>query len=231
MTIQRCLSDFDHPVVAGKAQQLISGRHTPLEKLESLFLFVRDGIRFGFPPVWDEATASEVIGCGVGYCNTKATLLRALCRAAGIPAKLHFGLIDLRVMRGIIPSVAFPFLPRAAAHSWTEVQLGGQWRPIDSYINDRRFFRGALARLQASGRPVGYSLAPIGGRASCDLNFGEKGFVHMGAVVEDHGEWDDAGEYFASDRYRRRSATQAKLYPTIAFLANRKIGWIRWRSR
>ena len=231
MTIARCLSDFDHPVVAAKARELTSRKKTPREKLESLFLFVRDGIKFGFPPVWDEITASEVLAYGVGYCNTKATLFRALCRASGIPAKLHFGLIDTRIMRGVLPSFAFPFMPKTGAHSWTEVLLDGQWRPIDSYINDQAFYRGAAKRLEASGRPLGYSLAPIGGRSSCDLNFGEKGFVHMGAVVEDHGEWDDAGEYFASDRYRRQSAFQARLYPTLAFLANRKIGWIRWRAR
>jgi transglutaminase-like putative cysteine protease len=49
-----------------------------LEKIESIFYFVRDGIKFGFPPKFDEVKASQVIDYGLGYCNTKATLFLAL---------------------------------------------------------------------------------------------------------------------------------------------------------
>jgi transglutaminase-like putative cysteine protease len=128
------LSDFDHPVVENKAAELTHGREAPLEKIESIFHFVRDEIRFGFPPKWDEVKASEALRYGLGYCNTKATLFLALCQASGIPARVHFGLIDIRIMRGLLPSFAFPFMPKVGGHSWIEVQLEGQWKPMDSYI-------------------------------------------------------------------------------------------------
>jgi hypothetical protein len=221
------LSDFDHPIIAKKAAELTAGKRTTLEKLESIFHFVRDGIRFGFPPKWDEVTASQVMGYGLGYCNTKATLFLALSRSCGIPARVHYGLIDIGIMRGVLPSFAFPFMPKAGGHSWIEVELEGQWKPIDSYINDEAFYERALRRLKASGGAIGYSVSFIDGKSSCEFNFGEKGFVHMGAVVEDHGVWEDPAEYFASDKYLRFGAIQLFSYPILAMVANRNIEAIR----
>ncbi|TSA15263.1 transglutaminase domain-containing protein [bacterium] len=227
MTSRSYLADFDHPLVEKKAAELTLGKNTSLEKLDSLFNFVRDEIKFGFTPRWDEVKASQVMGYGLGYCNTKATLFQALCRASGIPARVHFGLIDIRIMRGILPSFAFPFLPKTGGHSWIEVEIGGQWRPIDSYINDCALYERALGRLKASGSPIGYSISFVGGKSSCEFNFGEKGFVHMGAVVDDHGVWEDPAEYFASDKYARFNAIQSVFYPVLAALANRNVELVR----
>jgi hypothetical protein len=227
MTATLHLADFDHPVVQQKAAELTLGKKAALDKIESIFYFVRDGIKFGFPPKWDEVKASEVMGYGLGYCNTKATLFRALCKAAGIPARVHFGMIDIRIMRGILPSFVFPFMPKAGGHSWIEVQLDGEWKPIDSYINDQVLYGKSLERLKETKEELGYSVSFIGGKSSCEFNFGEKGFVHMGAVVEDHGVWEDPAEYFASDKYPRWNAIQSMSYPLLAFLANRNVGRIR----
>lgn len=230
MTTNVYLSDFDHPTVQKKATELTAGKGTPLTKIESIFYFVRDGIRFGFPPKWDEVKASEVMAYGLGYCNTKATLFLALSKAVGIPARVHFGLIDSRIMRGILPSFVFPFMPKVAGHSWIEVHLDGQWKPIDSYINDRLLYEQAVRQLNSSGRTIGCSVSFKDGKSSCEFNFGEKGFVHMGAVVEDHGVWDDAAEYFASEKYQRWSSIQSMMYPALAFLANRNVERIRARG-
>jgi hypothetical protein len=167
--------------------------------------------------------ASEVMSYGVGYCNTKATLFVALCKAAGIPARVHYGLINVEIMRGVFPSFAFWFLPKTGGHSWSEVQVDGEWKRIDSYIDDRQYYEAALKKLKKSGRPVGYSVSFINGKSSCEFNFGEKGFVHMGAVVGDHGVWDDAAEYFATDKYVWMNALQRMSYPMLARLSNRNI--------
>lgn len=222
-----CLSNFDHPIIQKKAAELMQGKYTTLEKLENIFYFVRDSIKFGFTPKWDEVKASEIIGYGLGYCNTKATLFQALSRACGIPVRVHFGLIDIRIMYGILPSFVFPFIPKSGGHSWVEVELNGQWKPIDSYINDQQFYERAIKQLKMSGRKIGYSVSFIDGKSSCEFNFGEKGFVHMGAVVEDQGIYEDASEYFASDKYLRWNAIQSKLYPFLALLSNRNVERIR----
>jgi hypothetical protein len=224
------LADSEHPLVAGTAEELVDGRASDLEKLELLFLYVRDQIRFGFPSRfsdWDKVRASQVIQSGFGYCNTKATLMVALCRASGIAARVHYSLINAQIMRGIFPGFSFPFLPESGPHSWTEVEIEGVWKPIDSYINDQALFTGARRRLEESGRTLGFSLACIDGKCSSEFNFGEKGFVHMGAVVEDLGVWEDASQFFWTEQYRTFSALQQFLYPIMASLSNRNIKKLR----
>jgi len=228
------LSDHDHPLVIDTTTALSQGCETDLQLLEALFYFVRDRISFRFPTTfgqWDRVKASSVIQCGFGYCNTKATLLVALCRASGIRARVHYGLISAEIMRGVFPSFAFPFLGDSGAHSWTEVEIEGDWKPIDSYINDQQLYRAARARLKATGRSLGYSLACVDGKCSCEFNFGEKGFVHMGAVVEDHGPWDDASQYFATDKYVTFKGLQRLFYPVVAAISNRNIEKLRTSVR
>jgi len=221
------LSDAHHPSIQEKAASLTAARESTVDKLESIFHFVRDEIKFGFTPKWDVVRASEVLRYGIGYCNTKATLFVALCRAAGISARPHCGMISIDIMRGVFPSIAFLFLPNAGSHTWTEVQIEGEWKPIDSYINDKAFYGAALGKLRVSGKPLGYSVSFIDGKSSCEFNFGEKGFVHMGAVLEDHGAWEDLSQYLASDKYVSMDSLQLIFYPMIAKLSNRNIKRIR----
>lgn len=221
------LSDFDHPVVQAKAKELIKPEASLEENLKSIFLYVRDEIKFGFPPKWDNVKASETIGYGIGYCNTKATLFNALCKIAEIPSRIHTGLIDLNIMRGIFPAYAFPFLPDSGGHSWIEVKINGDWKPVDSYINDVPLYEAALKQLLSGGKKTGYSLSLAKGPASCEFNFGEKGFVHMGAVVTDHGTWDDFSEYMASDKYLALSGFKLKVFHSFTRTGNRNIAKLR----
>ncbi len=223
MEKEHILSDSDHPLVMDEAQRLVADRETRLEKVNALFYFVRDEIRFGFPPKWDAVRASETLQYKIGYCNTKATLFLALCKAASIPARIHTGLIDIRIMRGVFPGFSFPFLPKAGGHSWLEVEIDGTWRPLDSYINDKPYYENALRKLHAGGMTTAYSISEAKGASSCEFNFGEVGFMHMGAVVEDHGTWNDFEEYMASDKYIGMTRLQALVYPVIARISNRKI--------
>jgi hypothetical protein len=221
------LSDHDHPQVQFTASELTSTRQNQFDQLHAIFHFVRDEIEFGFPSKWDKVKASETLEYQLGYCNTKATLFHALCKAVGIPSRIHTALIDIDIMRGIFPGFAFPFLPDSGAHSWTEVKINGEWKPIDSYINDNPFYENAKKQLLESGKMTSFSVSQAKGPSSCDFNFGEKGFVHMGAVIEDHGTWDDYSEYIASDKYIAMNRMQLMSYPIIAWFSNRTIAKIR----
>ncbi|MCG6912429.1 transglutaminase-like domain-containing protein [bacterium BMS3Abin03] len=221
------LSDYDHPSIRTKAMELTISKINRVDKIESLFYFVRDEIKFGFPPKWDRVRASETLQYGKGYCNTKATLLQALCKAADIPARIHTGLIDIEIMRGIFPSFAFPFLPGSGGHSWMEVDVEGEWKSLDSYINDKPLYEGALKRLQESSKTTAFSISQAKGKSSCEFNLGEKGFVHMGAVLEDHGTWDDFSEYMSSKKYSSMNQMQLMVYPMIAVFSNRNIKRLR----
>jgi hypothetical protein len=224
------LSDFENPLVQSKAMDLTQGEETLAGKLECIFYFVRDGIKFGFPPVWDLVKASETMRYELGTCNTKATLFLALCKAAGINARLHCSLIDVHIMRGILPDMAFPFMPKLASHSWVDVRIDEQWKSIDSYINDKMFYKASLKKLKERESLLGYSVSFINGQSSCEFNLGEKGFVHMGAVKVDHGSWDDLSEYIATDKYVRFNPIQMLMVKIFTPLLNSNVDRIRSTS-
>ncbi|MFG5383588.1 transglutaminase domain-containing protein [Yoonia sp. R2-816] len=64
------------------------------------FLLFREDIQFGCPKDGDYVKASGTVRLRHWQCNTKATLLPALCKAAGIPARIHFSLISKDIQKG-----------------------------------------------------------------------------------------------------------------------------------
>ena len=108
-----------------------------------------------------------------------------------------------------------------------EVDVEGEWKSIDSYINDKPLYEGALKRLQESSKTTAFSISQAKGKSSCEFNLGEKGFFHMGAVLEDHGTWDDFSEYMSSKKYSSMNQMQLMVYPMIAVFSNRNIKRLR----
>jgi transglutaminase-like putative cysteine protease len=224
------LADSDHPKIRQLAFQLTEDAPTDLDKVRNLFFFVRDEIRFGFPSRFDDLKASEIIVEKIGIGNTKTTLFKALLDAAGIPARIHYGVIDLRIYQGIVPGYMLWVLPKTANHSWIEVLIGDHWNALDSFIFDRPYFRGARQKLIHEAKAWGYGLACPDGDCSCDFHFGEKGFVQKKAVLKDLGAWNDDIEFFASGFYEPMEERLASLYPKMAELVNRRIRQIRIES-
>jgi hypothetical protein len=226
-SIQR-LADYDHPLVQEIAQYLTQGEKTIRGKLEKIFYYVRDDILFGFPKKGDLIKASDTIMLGIGQCNTKGTLFLALCRATGIPARIHFSLIDKEIQRGLFAGLRYKLLPSLLSHSWIEVKVEGTWRRVDAYINDEAYFRVAVSILKKKGWETGYSVSCPNGTCSCEFNFDEDRFVQMGAVVEDHGLWNDPSDYFATDKYKNRpNALMMFLYRLRIGTINRKCTKLR----
>ena len=90
------LIDSDHPAVAAFAREHARGA-TERERAVALYLAVRD--RFRYDPYRldlrpEAMRASSVLAVGHGWCVTKAALLAAACRAAGIGARV--GYADVR---------------------------------------------------------------------------------------------------------------------------------------
>ena len=49
----------------------------------------------------------------------------------------------------------------------------------------------------------------------------------MGAVIEDHGAWEDFSEYMRSEKYTQMNRMQLMSFPMVAALSNRTIERIR----
>jgi Transglutaminase-like superfamily len=225
------LADATHPAVRDAAARLAEGCASPRQQLERFVLFVRDDIRFGFPPDGDLTAASGTLALGIGQCNTKGTLLLALCRAAGIPARLHFAPIRRSIQRGLYTGVWYLLLPRHLSHAWLEVSIDGRWRPVDAYINDTRFCRAAERELRRRGWREGFSLSGTCAGAGGAFDVDASSFIQMDAVEGDDGVWDEPAGYFRSTRYRNRAGpVRTWLYHRIAPRINRKIDALRAAS-
>jgi transglutaminase-like putative cysteine protease len=142
------LADATHPAVRDAAARLAEGCASPRQQLERFVLFVRDDIRFGFPPDGDLTAASGTLALGIGQCNTKGTLLLALCRAAGIPARLHFAPIRRSIQRGLYTGAPYaPSTPGGPDPGTGHTRSSGAWQPPRS------------ASASQSGTPAGKARA------------------------------------------------------------------------
>ncbi|MCF6238481.1 MAG: transglutaminase-like domain-containing protein, partial [Candidatus Marinimicrobia bacterium] len=72
-------------------------------------------------PVASISGAVDILNTGVGDCTEHTTLYTALSRAAGIPTKIHIGLVYLQ--------------GRFLFHAWPVVAIQGQWVDVDPSLN------------------------------------------------------------------------------------------------
>jgi hypothetical protein len=222
------LCDHWHPVVSECALRLTKDAYNERSRLERIFHYVRDNIKFGYPLQGDLVMASQTIRLGYGQCNTKSALFVALCRAVGIPARMHFSLISKEIQRGIFTGIAYRLMPEYISHSWVEVFLEGRWRGLDSFINDSSFFLAGREKLTETGWDTGYSIACSLEDATNELAIDEERFVQMAAVTDDHGVWDDPADYYSSDLYRNRPGIfKLVLYVFMVAFLNRRVRKIR----
>jgi hypothetical protein len=222
------LADYNNELVKRMALELTKNCKTDREKLEKLFYYVRDDIKFGFVKNGDLVKASETISEGIGQCNTKTNLFLALCKSVGIPAKIHFSLIDRSIQRGVFPPWAYNLLPKQISHSWLEVEIDGKVHRVDTYINDSKFFENAKRELKDKGWNTGYSLACSRNPASANLNLDNEVFSQMDAVTDDHGTFDEPMAYYQSAKYHNRPSRLKKfLYQNYIGIVNRRVEKIR----
>ena len=147
------LIDHDHSDITSAVSRITAGADNDVMSAVRLHDFVRDEILFGWAPQFDSQSASQVLRCGIGFCNTKTTLLTALLRAAGIPARIHCVSINRRILSGLIRPPS-----QYVDHSYVEVALHHRWIGIDSYIVDRPLHRAAVAECNARHLLVGFGV-------------------------------------------------------------------------
>lgn len=153
---QACLAatplvDSDHPEVRAFAARHAQGGDER-ERAVALYYAVRDGFRYD-PYRLDLSPAgmraSAVLATGHGWCVTKAALLAAACRAAGIPARLGFADVRNHLsterMRQTMDTDVFIW------HGFTEVWLDGRWVKATPAFNVELCQRFGLATLEFDG--------------------------------------------------------------------------------
>jgi hypothetical protein len=146
-------------------------------------------------------TARQVLDAGRGDAPDKATLLVAMLRAAGIPARIRCITLDGRILRGLTSAV------REANRPVLEMWLAGEWQQTDTYIYDADTMAAARQRLKDLAWEWGYGIH-VEGRM---LWHGE-GSAFVGGppdasnpmFLRDLGCFHDPLHYVSSPAYRRR---------------------------
>jgi len=145
------LVDLEDPKLRVRAQSLVQTRSSDAEKAQAVYTFVRR------LPVRAAAklrlrTARQVLERGHGDAIDKATLLIALMRLAGLPARVRFAPASREALRGLPADVSS--MPRP----FVEVWVGGRWMCTDTYIFDSAYIAAARQRLRRERREYGYGI-------------------------------------------------------------------------
>lgn len=114
------------PVVIDAATRIVRAAgvagHDALGEIKALFEFCRDQVRYTRDPVGVELlqTPTRILRTRSGDCDDKSTLLAALLRAIGHPARVAFRAI-----------AANPLFPGAYSHVYVVVTHGGKKIALD----------------------------------------------------------------------------------------------------
>lgn len=189
--------DSAHPAVLAFAREHMRSE-TPRERAVSLYLAVRDGLRYD-PYRIDLSDhgmrASTALQQGFGWCVPKAVVLAAVARAAGIPARLGFADVKNHLsterLRRTMGTDVF------AWHGYTELWLDGAWRKATPAFNIELCDKFGLLPLTFDGV-----------HDSLYHPFDRAGNQHM-TYVNERGSFDDLP-------LPRIRAAFAEMYPGIA---------------
>jgi transglutaminase-like putative cysteine protease len=152
--------DSDHPAIRALAAR-VARRPADSDKARSLYYLVRDAIAYQVTPTGggsmadylsDPETyrASSVLAAGHGFCASKASLFTALCRAAGIPARVAYADVANHHRSGwrIRKAMGTDLF---AWHGYSEVYLGRRWVKVTPMFNSALCKRMGVPELGFDG--------------------------------------------------------------------------------
>src|SRR3954449_5924404 len=144
--------DSDNPSVTAFAGEHAKGADER-EKAVSLYYAVRDGVRYNpFQNFMadDAYRASACLERHVGGCVSKAALLAATARAAGIPARVGFA--DVKNHLTTPELTAKMGTDLFVYHGYTDLELDGQWVKATPAFNLSLCKRFRVKPLEFDGR-------------------------------------------------------------------------------
>jgi len=169
-----------HPLIKACADSVLSPGASEIEKAQVLYYWVRDAIRYnpyGLALEPESLSASATLKSGEGWCVAKAILLAALCRYAGIPARLGFADVRNHMsterMRSAMETDIFYF------HGYTSLFINGRWVKATPAFNIELCRKFGLKPLEFNGRDD-----------SLYHEYDEAGNMHM-EYLHDRGEYLD----------------------------------------
>lgn len=212
--------DFSEAKVHITAQKLTQARQSHAARAAAVQDFVRR-MPFAASAHGSAVRASQVLREGRGDCHSKGVLFTALCRAAGLPARLLFVNLKPRFLTGILPDG-----PDAMPHAVGQVLVGGEWRSTDGYVVDPVLFARAKELLRDSGQHCGWGIVAgasgyWNGESDCLQQFDPED------VLETYGAFHDPAEFYGTGHEREHGWLGWLKYSVGARLVNRRVAQVR----
>ncbi len=110
--------------------KLIKGADTDAEKIERIFYYVRDEIKFDFVDQFQDS--EKILNSKRGACMNKALLLKDMATCANIPARLHFMRVSKSALEDCMPEWLFNKWPTEFYHTLVEVNIMGTWVSMEA---------------------------------------------------------------------------------------------------
>jgi len=129
---------------------VIAGARTDAEKLERLFLYVREEIAFNWAYPQD-IPPEAVLRNGFGVCMQKAHLLSAMAREAGFQTRFRFTYVRKQALEDFLPAYAYKSWSDPFPHTVVEILHQGKWRSFDPSF-DRQLYQRCLDKKINVGR-------------------------------------------------------------------------------
>jgi len=135
--------DADHPLVAALAEKLTHGAESDVERVQAIYLYVRD-LRYDVLESFrylaaGQRSASAVLEHGVAFCMGKASSFAALSRAAGVQARVAFQTLESPEKEFLSPEVRALWGGKRGRplpwHSLGEAFLNDRWVKLDATID------------------------------------------------------------------------------------------------
>lgn len=194
--IETSMLDFNHPHIQSLIEQRQWRQLKPFDAIGEIYRFVRDEMKFGYNAD-DRLPASQVLNDGYGQCNTKGTLLMALLRAVGIPARFHGFTILNALQRGAIPNYLFFFAPERIIHSWVEVYYQERWVNLEGYIIDKMYLEQVQNHFVASCSTFsGFGIATkCLAKPNIDWR-GQDTYIQSEGIADDFGVYSQPDDFY-----------------------------------
>ncbi|WP_295679559.1 transglutaminase family protein [uncultured Nevskia sp.] len=145
--------DADHPMIRAFAAEVIGDLTDPREQAVALYYAVRDRLRYDPYTVdlSDHALkASTTLAAGRGWCQPKATLLAAACRAVGVPARVGFADVKNHLsterLRQVMQTDTYYW------HGYAAILLDSRWVKATPAFNIELCQKFQLQPLEFDGR-------------------------------------------------------------------------------
>lgn len=145
------LMDLGDPRLRMRAASLVQLCHNDREKALAVYAYVKR-LTYLRPFKMGPRTAREVLDAGAGDGPDKATLMVALLRLAGVPARMRIIVMRGEIMRGLVDHL------KVISRPFVEAWIDGQWLRTDTYIFDAAYMAAARQALRASGKAWSYGV-------------------------------------------------------------------------